>query len=242
MTNPDPLIAFVILLLAALIHASFQLSVSVLTLLSGHALGKKTAHKRLVNLGAAFILGSGTMTLLLVSTLGWVLTRPQIDTLLPALWTICSGLLFGVGISVWLFYFDKRRGTSLWIPRPFAEFLHDRSKHGQNIAESFGLGMTSVFAELLFVFAPLLVAALALITMDLQVQLTGVFAYTGVSILPLLIVGILIARGHSLSRIQRWREANKSFMQFIAGFGLIVLGIYIYVEQVLRATAVATGM
>lgn len=242
MINPDPVIAFTLLMFAAAIHGFFQLSISVLTLLSGHALGRKTAHKRLVNLSGAFILGAGVMTALLVSTFAWILSTPQTGTLLPALWTICCGVLFGVGVSVWLFYFSKHRGTELWIPRSFATFLSDRAKHGQNVAESFGLGMTSVFGELLFVFAPMLVAALSLISLNPELQLLGLFCYCGLSLLPLLVVGVLISRGHKLSHIQRWRETNKRFLQFAAGFGLIALALYIYVEQVVTTTVMAPGM
>jgi hypothetical protein len=46
------------------------------------------------------------------------------------------------------------------------------------------------------------------------------------------LVAALIGGGHSLGQIQRWREANKGFLQFIAGSGLIVLGFYMYVNQV----------
>jgi hypothetical protein len=53
---------------------------------------------------------------------------------------------------------------------------------------------------------------------------------------------VLIGSGHSLSRIQRWREANKHFLQFAAGAGLIVLGGYLYVNEVVTvATALAGG-
>ena len=66
MGNFDIYGSFAIILLAALTHASFQLSVSVLTLLSGHALGRKTAHMRLLRLTGGFILGAGVMTVLLI--------------------------------------------------------------------------------------------------------------------------------------------------------------------------------
>ena len=52
---------------AALIHASFQLSVSVLTLLSGHAIGAKKSHARLVRLTTSYTTGAGVMTLLIVT-------------------------------------------------------------------------------------------------------------------------------------------------------------------------------
>ena len=42
---------------AALIHATFQLSVSVLTMLSGHAIGAKRSHSKLMRMTFSFIAG-----------------------------------------------------------------------------------------------------------------------------------------------------------------------------------------
>ena len=232
----DTTTAFAIILLAAVIHASFQLSVSVLTLLSGHALGRKSARHRLVRLIGGFILGAGMMAALLVSTLAFIFTTSLTGGIPRVLWAALCGAAVGVGITVWLFYYRGERGTGLWIPRGFADFLSDRCKHSKSTAEAFGLGMTSVFAELLFVFIPLAITALVLIGLPSEYQVLGVFLYSAVSLLPLLVVGILINNGHKLSHIQRWREANKRFLQFAAGSGLLVLGAYVYVEQVLRTT------
>lgn len=241
MNGSDSTISLAILLLAAVVHASFQLSVSVLTLLSGHALGRKTAHNRLVNLSGAYLLGAGIMTVLLLSSLAWVLSLSLTDQLTPVLWALLSGALVGVGVSVWLFYYKNQPGTTLWIPRGFAQFLSDRAKHSKSLPEVFGLGMTGVFAELLFLFAPLVVAALVLIQLDPSLQLPAVIAYCGISLLPLLVVGVLVTSGRKLSRIQKWREQNKRFLQFTAGAGLVILGVYIYVEQFFTVSVMAAG-
>lgn len=241
MGNFDTTSSFAIILLAALTHASFQLSISVLTLLSGHALGRKTAHLRLLRLTGGFILGAGVMTILVVSFIAYLL-----QTLMPSatpgiVWAAYSGGVVGVGISVWLFYWRHEPGTSLWIPRGFARYLADRSKATKNSAETFGLGLTSIIGELLFTLAPIAVSALVLIRLPLAEQLLGVLLYAGVSLLPLLTVGLLIGGGHKLSDIQRWREANKRFLQFAAGGGLLILGAFVYVQQVVTTAAMATG-
>ena len=241
MNNFDLLTSFAIVLLAAGCHASFQLSISMLTLLSGHALGRKTAHLRLMRLTGSFILGAGVMIALLLSA-----TAFTFNTLLPnhtplLAWAACAGGGVGVGLSIWLFYFRRESGTSLWIPRSFARFLSNRAKATKEAAEAFGLGLTSIFAELLFTFAPLAIAALVLVQLSPDWQLLGVLLYAAVALLPLMIVGILIGGGHKLSRIQHWRESNKRFLQFAAGSGLIILAAYVYVEQVLTI-AVATTL
>lgn len=237
----DTTISFAIILLAAVVHASFQLSISVLTLLSGHALGRKTARHRLVSLITGFVLGAGTMTLLMLSTLALIFSTSLPHGIPSVLWAGVCGAAIGVGIAVWLFYYRGDRGTSLWIPRGFADFLSERCKHSKNTAEAFGLGLTSVFAEFLFVLAPLAVTALVLLGLPRDLQLIGIATYVIVATLPLIIVGLLVSRGHKLSHIQRWRESNKRFLQFAAGGGLLVLGGYVYVEQVVSITVTLTG-
>lgn len=232
--------SLIIIAIAALIHASFQLSVSVLTLLSSHTIGAKRSHRKLLGLTNAFTAGVGVMTLLLLAASAYI-TQQLAGSAVPRIyWVALCGLLFGLGISVWLFYYRKEQGTSLWLPRPMARYLHDRTKSTKHASESFSLGLTSVVAELLFISAPLLVATFTLVSLPALWQLAGLGIYLLISLFSLLVVNALIGSGHSISRIQKWRESNKLFLQFVAGSGLLLLGFYLYVEQVL-APAVAAG-
>lgn len=230
-----------IIAFAALIHASFQLSVSVLTLMSGHAIGKRTAHSRILRLVTGFTVGVGVMTMLLVTFTAYLAANVFGVHLPMVLWALVCGVLVGVGISVWRFYYRPGRGTTLWVPRTVALHLNERSKATKRSAEAFGLGLSTVTGEILFVAAPIIVSALVLIQLSPMWQLVGILLYTIISLSPLLIVGALIGSGHKLSHIQRWRETNKHFLQFAAGSGLLVLGAYVYVEQVITVTVTAAG-
>jgi hypothetical protein len=236
MINSLAIIAF-----AALIHASFQLSVSMLTLLSGHAIGSKTAHSKLLRLTNGFLLGVGVMTMLIISFIAFVFQHIFGDTVPLVAWAISCGLLLGLGVAVWAFYYRKEKGTSLWLPRGIARYLSDRTKATKRSAEAFGLGLSSVIGELIFVFAPMVISALVLVRLEPVWQLAGIGLYTIISLLSLLIVNALVGSGHKLSRIQKWRESNKRFLQFSAGSGLLILGFYVYVDQVLSVTALAYG-
>lgn len=233
--------SFAIIIFAALIHASFQLSVSMLTLLSGHAIGAKTAHSKLLRLVGSFFFGAAVMTMLLVSFAAFIFQHSFGNTVPLMAWAVSCGLLLGLGIAVWTFYYRKGEGTSLWLPRGMAKYLGSRAKATRNSSEAFSLGMSSVVAELLFIIAPVIMAALVLIHLQPIWQLVGVATYTAVSLLSLAIVNILIGSGHKLSRIQKWREDNKRFLQFAAGSGLLILGFYVYVDQVVSSTAFALG-
>lgn len=233
--------SFAIIAFAALIHSSFQLSVSMLTLLSGHAIGSKTAHIKLVRLTSAFSLGVTIMTALLLSFMALVLQLVFGDTVPPLAWAVGCGLLIGLGVAVWAFYYRRETGTSLWIPRAMARYLSQRTKATKQSAEAFALGLSSVIGELLFILAPMFVSSLILIQLAPLWQLVGIALYVVVSLLSLLVVHGLIGSGHKLSRIQKWRETNKRFLQFAAGSGLLILGVYLYVDQVLAVNILSQG-
>lgn len=233
---------FGIIGLAALIHASFQLSVSMVTLLSGHSLGSKARSNHTMALVGAFFAGVVVMTMLSVSFLAYLgeqLFRHGVPQLV---WSVVAGLSMGLGVAVWAFYYRRgKSGTSLWLPRTMARFLSERTKATANTAESFSLGIASVVAEGIFIVAPASAAALAMIHLPAPLQLTGMVLYTAIASLGILLVIMLIGSGHKLSHIQRWREENKRFLQFAAGSALLVLGFYVYVNEVVAAAALARG-
>jgi hypothetical protein len=222
-----------IVVLAALIHASFQLSVSVLTLLSGHAIGAKRSRAKVFRLSWGFIIGVAVMTLLVLSFISLLLIHGFGNVNIPLeVWAIACGLVFGVGVAVWLFYFRKEKGTKLWIPRPFADHLTDRSKATKHSVEAFSLGLTSVVGELIFIVPSMLISALVLLQLPSMWQLIGIAIYVVISISGLLVVWSLIGSGHSISKIQKWREENKGFLQFAAGSALLALGFFVYISKI----------
>jgi hypothetical protein len=229
-------ISLAIIALAALIHASFQLSVSVLTLLSAHTIGAKRSRARLLCLTTSFVLGAGLMTLLLLSFISLVLIHLFGSNVPHIVWLVVCSLLIVIAIAIWSFYYRRGKGTMLWIPRGMARYLISRTESTKLCAESFGLGLSSVIGEILFIIMPLVTSALVLIQLPASWQLIGIFIYTLISLLSLIIVWVSISGGHSLSRIQRWREANKYFLQFVAGAGLIILGFFVYVNEIVVYT------
>jgi len=221
---------------AALIHASFQLSVSVLTLMSSHAIGAKKSRARVLRLAASYTTGAGVMTLLILALTSLIFLHMFGAEVPLIVWAMICGLVLGIGIAVWLFYYRRgAKGTELWIPRAFASFLTNRSKKTHLGAEAFSLGLTSVIAELVFIIPTVAIAALVLIDLPSVWQLAGIGIYTLVSLLGLFIVWSCISSGRSLARIQKWRVENKRFLQFSAGSALIVLGFFVYVSKIMTA-------
>lgn len=230
----DIFTSLAIVAFAALIHASFQLSVGVLTLMSGHALSAKKSRARILRLTTGYTVGAGVMTLLTLSFVSLVFLH-SFGAHVPLLvWALACGLVLGIGIAVWLFYYRRGgKGAELWIPRAFAQHLHDRSKATHYGAEAFSLGLTTVVAELIFIVPSLIISALVLLELPGAWQLVGIAIYTIISLLGLLITWALIGSGHSLARIQQWRVENKRFLQIAAGSALIVLGFFVYVSKIM---------
>lgn len=233
----DIISAFATIAFVALIHASFQLSVSVLTLLGSHTIGARMSRKRVTRLVSSYVLGAGVMTLLILSfvSLAFLHSFGQSAPLMA--WAIVCGIVLGIGVAVWIFYYRKGAGTSLWISRGFAQHLTNRSKQTKSSVEAFSLGLTSVFAELIFILPTVAIAALILVGMPVHLQVAGLTIYTIISLVGLLISWVIISKGKSLSRIQKWRETNKQFLQFCAGSALIVVGTYVYVTKVVAESS-----
>jgi hypothetical protein len=182
---------------------------------------------------ASFVIGAGVMTVLLLSFLS-LLTINSFGGNVPKLiWALSCILAAVVALYVWLFYYRRDNGTSLWIPRGLATYLTNRTKSTTLSAEAFGLGLSSVIGEIIFIIAPLFISALALIQLPAIWQLLGIGIYAFISMLPLITVWALIGGGHKLSQIQKWRESNKNFLQFAAGAGLIILAIFVYVSEII---------
>jgi len=222
-----------IIALAALIHASFQLSTSMLTLLSSHTIGHQRSHARLLRMTCSFITGASIMTMLLLSFSSLILLSIFGSSTPLIAWAIACGMSVGIAIAVWLFYYRNESGTTLWIPRGIARYLTDRTKATHLSGEAFGLGLSSVIGEILFIITPLGISALILIQLPPMWQLAGIGIYTLISSLSLIIVLVLIGSGHAISGIQQWRESNKRFLQFVGGAGLITLALFVYVSAIL---------
>jgi hypothetical protein len=226
--NLDANMPYILAVLAALFaHASFQLGISMLTLLSSHAIGAGKRHTQVLRLDIGYTLGAIVMTAGLLALLN---SKVQLlfGDITRLHWAVTAGLLGGAGLAVLLFYYRRNKGTLLWLPRGFVEYASSRAKKTRNEFEAFAIGATMVVAELPFIIAPLVVTALLLQSVPAHQQLWVIAGYSIIACLPLLVMTGLISSGHKISSIQRWRETNKTFLQWSSGLVLIMLGIYVY--------------
>ncbi len=219
-----------LLVVAGSLHAGFQVAISVLTGLSVRHFGFGRPHAALLMHSGAYVAGVAAATVALLFSLLYLVTLTNHSSLL---WAAITGYGVAVGIIVMFVYYRSGPGTMLWLPRGVAAFLETRIKKTDTSIESFSLGIMTVVAELPFVLAPLLIAAMVLSGQVNILHVTGVVIYGLIGVVPLLIIIALIGGGRKLSTIQRWREANKGFLQFASGLGLIVISLYAFVNYCL---------
>jgi cytochrome c biogenesis protein CcdA len=220
------------LVAAALVQASFGLSVSVLTLLSGHLMSEAKSRARLSRLSLGYIAGSALATLALL--LAFVPLLGRHDIAADVLWWIVIAVALAVGLATMLFYYRREKvGTRLWLPRRAAEYLDERTRATTRSFEAFMLGVGSIVAELVFVIAPLLIAAHLVSDLDdLAGGLAALALYVAIAILPLLVLFMANTGGRKISGFQKWREKNKKFLQIMAGLILIVLAFYLIIYKI----------
>ena len=230
-----------VVILAAMVQASFHLSISVLTLLSGHTLSRKKSQLQLTKLSMSLVLGSICSTILIFSTFAHFGGIFYNFVFSKVVWAVLVGILVSAGVATWIFYYRRgkniRNGTELWVPRPLAKYLNNRASKTKHSAEAFALGVISVLSELLFYFAPLVVSALFASRVSPAFQFAILVIYVLISNLPIFSIACIISGGHPISEIQVWRNKNKRFLQFASGLGMIVLafivGVVIFTPEIL---------
>lgn len=221
----------------AFAHASFQLGVSVLTLLSSHTIGSAKSHHALLRLDASYLVGVLSMTAVIFLSISAIVDSLVISDPLNV-WLGLAALSAAVGILVVAFYYRRSKGTTLWVPRLFAQYLSNRTKKTRSSIEALALGIITVIAELPFTLITFILAAFLIRQQPDGAQLAAAALYTLLVCLPLLVVAGLITSGHKISTIQQWREENKTFLQWSSGVTLLLIGIYLVVLHTSKGTVI----
>lgn len=223
--------AIIIFIALCFALACFQLGVSVLTLLSSHAIGANKRFYKLLKLLSSYLLGSFMAAFIFVMLSIELIASLQLqDQLLT--WQILAIISMIIGVGLVAFYYRSSKGTSLWVPRSFAKFLSSRTKKTSSTIEAFSLGILTIIAELPFSFvAYLLVGVMFASAAEVsQIYISVIFAV--LVNLPLVFISAYITSGHKISTVQRWRETNKNFLKWSSGVCLALIGTYILTWQV----------
>ena len=230
----DPILYLLLIVGALFVNACYQLSVSVLTYLSSHSLSRRTSAKRLLWLGSSYTFGAVVATslvLLFVVSLTTIGGQNLHSEALQIFSLVVIVIVPIIGLATMVFYYRRGDGTKLWLPRPVAKYLTKRAQRTKSGFESALLGAGTVVGELPFIVAPLALVSLVLADQPTSSWAGWSLAYGMLAGLPMIAVVFYLTSGHSIARLQRWREQSKTFLQWTSGIALVLLTIYAVLGQ-----------
>lgn len=216
------------ILLAAVVHATLQISLGCLLLLY-HASRGKHIRKKTRSLVRSYVAGIGILSFLGVCAMCYVILNLWQGPLGVEWLLIIVGILSVLTLGMWLLYYRwGKKGSELWIPRVVARFIDRRAKVTNNRVEAFSLGVLTCFAELPFSLILFVVTANSVLELPYELQILMVAVYALITILPLLIMCSCLRKGKTVVEVQRWRVKHKNFLRVIAGVGFLMLAIFIF--------------
>lgn len=228
----EMIIPFSEVFLAAVIHATLQLSLGALLLLYHASLGKHV-RKKTKNLVDSYIAGIGTLVFLALGAVAFVLDRYFEKPLYVEELVIVVGMLVALAIAMWMFYYRRGKSTELWLPRSVARFIDKRAKTTNNNTEAFSLGVLTSLAETPWTIVLFVVAANSLLELPPLYQIVALAVYTIISVVPLAILRLVIRKGQTVVDVQRWRVKHKNFFRVLTGVGFVTLAFFLFTFEVL---------
>lgn len=228
----EMIIPFSEVFLAAVIHATLQLSLGTLLLLYHASLGKHVRRKTRF-LVDSYISGMGMLVFLGLAATIFILDRYFEKPLYIEELVIVVGMLIALAIAVWFFYYRRGKSTELWLPRSVARFIDKRAKLTNSNTEAFSLGVLTSLAEMPFTLILFVVAANSILVLPQLYQILAVAMYTIITIIPSIVLRLAIRKGQTVVDIQRWRVKHKTFFRLLTGVGFLVLGFFLFTFEVL---------
>lgn len=228
----EMIVPFSEVFLAAVIHATLQLSLGSLLLLYHASLGKHVKKKTRF-LVDSYIAGLVTLVFLTLATMIFILDRYFEKALYVEELVIVIGMLVALAIAMWAFYYRRGKSTELWLPRSVARFISRRAKETNSNTEAFSLGLLTSLAEMPFTLVLIVVAANSILVLPPLYQILAVELYAVTTIIPPTILRIMIRKGQTVADIQRWRVKHKIFFRVLTGVGFLVLGFFLFTFEVL---------
>jgi len=225
----------VIVLFAACIHATLQLGLGCVILLYHHGSREKKVARQAHALVSAFIAGVGTMSLLVLAAMAFILANSFDLHKAREFYLALALAAMLVAILIWSVYYRRKNSTELWLPRSVAKFIGERARATKNPTEGFLLGAFSTFGELLFLLPVMLAAAAALLNLPEGWELVALGGYVIISVLPLVFVRCFTHKVATVGEIQTFRNRHQRFIKAMSGVMFLVFGLLIIVFKMMEA-------
>lgn len=221
-----------IIILAALILASFQLVPGIFALFSHYTLGKFSKPKA-SRLSLFFILGVETInTCLFVSIyyLASIVFLGDTNLICKIIGFILAGIFIALAMITFFFYYRPGKGSELFVPRKYAEALRHNAKSAKLRLDAFLLGIVSSTCELVFTL-PLFIISIIMTFMLDHSPIS--FLLILAPLVPLLYIHFRFQAGQNLADIIKSRIKSKTFFRiFISLCYILIATIIIYLELI----------
>ncbi|MCL2371488.1 hypothetical protein FWC63_01960 [Candidatus Saccharibacteria bacterium] len=236
MSDNATLINIVIVFFAACIHAMLQLGLGCVILLYHHGNSQRKVARKTNVLVSSFIAGVGTMSLLVLATMAFILAN-TFDLYRAREFYLAAGLAVAVvAMLIWCVYYRRKNTTELWLPRSVAKFINERARETKYPTEGFLLGVLSTFGELLFLLPVMVVAAAALLSLPEGWELLALGGYIIISVLPLVFVRCFVYRMTTVGEIQTFRNRHQCFIKAISGLMFMIFAVFVIIFKFLEVS------
>jgi cytochrome c biogenesis protein CcdA len=211
-----------IVVASAAIDSINPCAIGVLILMVSVVLGGKGSVGRLLFLGSLYIFA--IFLTYLLAGLGLLYFLSSVPLFVSEyLALIVGSIVILAGLLEIKDFFWYGKGFSLQIPAVFAEKIHTYSKN-ITVPGVIFLGAFIAGVELPCTGAPYL-AIITMLSLNFNLQAFMLLViYNIIFVAPLIIILILVAAGTKISKVKKWKQANKGYMRLAIGYMLVGLG------------------
>lgn len=226
-----------IFIISALIIVSLKAIPGIFAIFHHYASGKYSARK-VSDLSIFFILGAETLPAITFVILNLILSAfafVNLDFTSSIFLTLFAGLLFSLALVFYFCYFQKGKGTKLFITRQTAQAFDFNAQKVKNRSDAFTLGFIAGLPELIFTL-PLYLMVLISISKNFifpSVCAPILTLFVIITVTPLFALYAYFRNGNNLANFSRLRTRNKSFFRLFIPSLYILLGALLIIQEAL---------
>jgi len=222
MADPISLPTIPVILVTAAIDSVNPCAIGVLVLLIATLLGLSKDRKKMLTVGAIYILA--VFLTYLAAGFGLLLFIQKLNIGTQLSWVV-GGLVIILGIIEIKDFWWYGKGISLRIPAKRAKQIKKYIKN-VTIPGSIILGIFVAAVELPCTGGPYLAITTLLAKIGFSFKVFWLLVlYNFIFVLPLIIILSLVFFGVKAKRIKEWKEKRKKWMRLFMGIVMIILGI-----------------
>lgn len=223
---------WMIFLLMVGLQASLSLTLSAMTAMSAHTVGRQASKRRLTWMNISFGLGSSFITFLILATisLGWYDAFAKITWLEKLVnssnfWFEISLILLAQSLIMFGLKIKNPDNQNPWQLPTLKTFLFKRSQKTKSVVEAFSLGIMTVLANSWLMLVNWMIFSLWAVKIDL-ILLTGFSLLTS---LPIFVIALIINK-QKIAKLHAFVIKSRDFWHYLNLICLILITFVIFID------------